>query len=92
MAVIYCIGKMLCFQGNPAVFWINPSAFSHLVASFEETLGIRLFVRSSTGVELTEEGAALLPKFEAVLDAEADLLNCADTFASRHAHELRIGT
>ena len=50
-------------------FSYTPSAFSHLLASFEADLGLRLFQRSSKGVILSPQGAALLPKFEAMLSA-----------------------
>ena len=42
----------------------TPSAFSHMLSSFERELGVRILERSSTGVCFTEEGLRLYPHFQ----------------------------
>ena len=39
----------------------TPSAVSQLITAFEKELGLKLFVRTQKGVELTSEGYELVP-------------------------------
>lgn len=73
-------------------FSYTPSALSHLLASFEEELGVRLFERSAKGVALSEQGAHLLPKFEAMLQAEQAISNTVMALISKNGSEVRIAT
>jgi len=73
-------------------FSYTPSAFSHMTAAFEKELGVRIFVRHSTGVELTEAGKALYPKLCAMLQCENDLLSTVSELTNGKSHELRIAT
>lgn len=73
-------------------FSYTPSAFSHLASGFEQELGVQLFKRSSTGVELTEEGKMLYPKFKSMLECENDLWNTVVQLKDNKDFELRIGT
>lgn len=56
-------------------FSYTPSAFSHMMKSFEAELGMKIFNRYSTGVELTNEGKELYSHFIAIIKAEEGLLN-----------------
>ena len=56
-------------------FSYTPSALSHLLASFEQELGMRIFDRSSKGVKLSAQGQTLLPKLEAMLEAEREIFD-----------------
>ena len=73
-------------------FSYTPSAFSHLLASFEADLGLRLFQRSSKGVILSPQGAALLPKFEAMLSAETAIFDTVRALNAEMGNEVRIAT
>lgn len=73
-------------------FSYTPSALSHLLASFEEELGVRLFERSAKGVALSEQGARLLPKFEAMLQAEQAISDTVMALISKNGSEVRIAT
>ena len=70
----------------------TPSAFSHMAHSLNDELGITLFKRTSTGVELTREGEILYDKIANLISAEEDLLNTASTLAKNKNLDLRIGT
>lgn len=68
----------------------TPSAFSHIVDSIENELGIKILNRNFNGVELNENGKLLLDKLFAVVDAEKDLLSTANSLKESNVH-LRIG-
>ena len=73
-------------------FSYTPSALSHLLASFEEELGVRLFERSAKGVTLSAQGAQLLPKFEAMLQAEQSISDTVMALIAKNGSEVRIAT
>ncbi len=73
-------------------FGYTPSALSHLLASFEEELGVRIFERSSKGVILSVQGARLLPKFEAMLMAEGEIFDTVRALIAENGSEVRIAT
>ncbi|MBR2353583.1 MAG: LysR family transcriptional regulator [Clostridia bacterium] len=70
----------------------TPSAFSHMLSSFEDELGVRLFNRSSSGVTLTEEGKKLYPQFLELAESEKKLDAVLKEMSDRHNNQLRIGT
>ena len=69
----------------------TPSAFSHMAHSLNDELGITLFKRTSTGVELTPDGEVLYDKICALVAAEDALLHSANELAKRKKLELQIG-
>lgn len=70
----------------------TPSAMSHMLTAFEQELGVTIFHRRSTGVELTEEGKALYPKLSAMLKSEAELRRTAADLQHKRENSLRIAT
>jgi LysR family glycine cleavage system transcriptional activator len=62
---------------------VNQSAVSRQIAVLEGVLGIRLFLRSRSGLKLSPEGehyyAAVAPAFTAIAAATAELTNSAET-------------
>lgn len=54
---------------------VSHAAISHQIRQLEEQLGIRLFERTSRGVELTNSGAALLPETTSSFDRLASTLD-----------------
>ena len=60
---------------------MSPSSVSHMIANLESRLGIRLFLRNTRSVSLTEAGAAFLTQ---VRPALADITQAIDG-----VHELR---
>ena len=73
-------------------FSYTPSALSHTVGAFEDSLGVKIFKRSSTGVELTAEGEVLMPLFRSLLDSERELLEVAGAMANKQRQKLRIAS
>ncbi len=73
-------------------FSYTPSALSHMLSSFEESLGVRIFDRSSVGVELTEEGRLLVPKFKAIIESEDSLLDAVSQLNESKKYVLRLAT
>jgi DNA-binding transcriptional LysR family regulator len=66
-------------------------ALSGAIAQLETQLGVKLFVRTTRQVELTDAGRELLPHARAVLGAaEAAALAMADLAAGRHGR-IRVG-
>lgn len=67
------------------------SAMTHMVNRLEAELGCTLLVRSSQGVQLSEEGELLLPYMQAVIDAGDALRREAAVQGKLHENTLRIG-
>ncbi|MBR6794132.1 MAG: LysR family transcriptional regulator [Clostridia bacterium] len=72
-------------------FSYTPSAFSHMLSSFEKELGVRLFKRSSTGVILTEEGRNLYPILKKMRQCEKELWQAVATLNGTEDYTLRVG-
>jgi len=70
----------------------TPSALSHMADALEKELGVVLFRRTHSGVELTEAGKQLRDKFAAIIEAEDALRKAADEVARQQETVLRIGT
>ena len=70
---------------------LSPSAVSHALSTFEQTLGFALFIRSRTGVRLTAGGEALLPVVREVLQANEKLRQQAAQLQGLEAGTVTIG-
>lgn len=71
-------------------FSYTPSALSHLLASFERELGIRIFERSAKGVTLSVQGVELVPKFEEILAVEKEIFDTVAALNAETESEIRI--
>ena len=71
-------------------FSYTPSAFSHMLASFEQSLGVRILERSAKGVTLTPEGEILLPKFKRLLATQEDITHTVSGLLREKQQELCI--
>ncbi|GAA2582750.1 hypothetical protein GCM10010399_10620 [Dactylosporangium fulvum] len=65
------VARHLSFSRAAAELGMSQPAVSQAVARLERTLGLRLFLRTSREVALTDAGRGLLPYAEAVLDQAA---------------------
>ena len=70
---------------------VSHPVVSKTVSELERTLGVRLFDRSSHGVELTAHGAALLRCGIAVFNEMRQGLKLLETLSDPTCGELRIG-
>ena len=73
-------------------FSYTPSAFSHMADALEEELGIKLLVRTSRGVHLSEEGEKILDKLTAIIDAESELLDAISDIQKVRENTLKIAS
>lgn len=67
------------------------SAVSRQIGALEAELGVRVFDRLPRGVTLTEEGRALLPHAEAILDRLRTARRAVDDLHSLGSGRLRVG-
>lgn len=58
------------FQKAADILGLTPSAVSHAVSSMESELGFSVFVRSRSGITLTNCGGQILPYVNAVLNSD----------------------
>jgi DNA-binding transcriptional LysR family regulator len=71
---------------------LSQPALSGQLKALEESLGLALFERLSSGMTLTSGGRALLPAAEKILDAVEQLQLAARQLQGRTAGKLRLGT
>ena len=67
------------------------SRISHILSDLEKEYGLTLLHRSRGGVELTEAGAMILPKMQAVLQKDQDLRALVEDIRSADAGTVRLG-
>lgn len=73
----------LCFVTQPSL--------SNGISNLEDVLGEKLFIRTTRKVTLSKFGQAMLPKIEAILNAETELLNEAAEYLKPKNIALNIG-
>ena len=71
-------------------FSYTPSAFSHLLKNFEDEVGVKIFTRSTRGVELTEEGRMLYPKFVKLVDCADDVSESIKKIIKKRGKTLKV--
>jgi len=71
---------------------LTQPAVSHQIKRLSEETGITLFRRTATGLQITQDGAAILQKAEQVLAAMNDFRRSARQQMGRVAGKLKIGT
>lgn len=74
------------------VLSLTQPAVSHQIKRLSDETGVQLFRRTSTGLEITPDGTALLGKANAVLETIAAFQTSARRRAGRISGALRIGT
>jgi LysR family glycine cleavage system transcriptional activator len=90
LRVFVAVGEHLSFTRGGDALGVTASAASMQIQSLEEYLRLPLFRRNGRQVELTSEGAALLPKVRSALE---QLENAVDEArADRGAGPLRVTT
>lgn len=75
-----------------AVLNLTQPAISHQIKRLSEETGLILFTRTATGLQITDDGAAMLGKAEQVLDAMVEFRRSASQRVGRISGKLKIGT
>lgn len=68
------------FMAAAETMGITQPSLTVRIQRLEEFVGVSLFERSTRPISLTDEGACLLPYFEAALEAMQEIVNRASTF------------
>jgi DNA-binding transcriptional LysR family regulator len=71
--------------------YLSPPAVSAHISALEAELKVRLFLRSSKGMRLTDEGQALRTRAEQILSATRDMVDHARTFQDQLSGVLDVG-
>lgn len=71
---------------------LTQPAVSHQLKRLSTETNVILFTRTSSGLQLTQDGANLVAKAERVIEAAADFHRSAHKHAGRISGKLRIGT
>src|SRR5580700_4086454 len=89
--ILLAVAEFGSMSKASAKLTITHSVVSRTISDLEHTLGVRLFDRSSQGVELTTYGRALLKCGIIVFDEMQQGLKQIEFLANPHSGELRIG-
>lgn len=69
----------------------SQSAISHVIASLEDELGLKLLIRGRSGVKLTSEGEKLIPAIRTICQNNQELLRQVSEFQGFEVGTIRIG-
>lgn len=87
--------EQVCLSGSISaaarVLAVSQPSVSQTVAQLEGSLGVALFKRTSTGIEITREGAALRVKASALSTILKDAREAVERVSSGIAGTIRIG-
>jgi LysR family transcriptional regulator, hydrogen peroxide-inducible genes activator len=85
------LAKQQSFSKSASALGISQPALSLQISKLEEELGIKLFRRSQTSIDLTTEGEAFVEKARDVLQMVDQLMQLPVELENRPEGELRIG-
>src|SRR6201996_2667794 len=80
------------FRSAAAALQMPPSSLSHMIASVEKRLGIRLFQRTTRNVSLTTAGEAFLKRLRPALQEMTDVIESANSLRDKPAGQIRLNT
>lgn len=78
------------FSKAAAELQLSQPTLSRLIKELEEALGVELFLRSASGVQLSKDGEAILPKAMQLLDAHDRALAFIASRRPIHGRTLRL--
>jgi len=91
MEYIIALSKMLNFTKAAAAMCTTQPAFSRVISSAEEELGVTLFERSRRRVEMTPAGEALVPQLEKALEQYETGVRNAKGVSEQNGGKLYVG-
>lgn len=80
------------FRAAAAELGLSPSSLSHMVASLERRLGVRLFNRTTRSVAVTEAGEQFLARIQPALREIAEAVEAVNRFRDTPAGLLRLNS
>lgn len=85
-----CAADNLSFSDAAKSLHLSQPSVSHQIKTLEQELGVELFKRSSTGLELTEGGRVLLPWARRLIHDSVNLKEIMTSLEEEIVGELRI--
>lgn len=90
LRILVSLAETLSFSRTADAFHLTQPALSRIVRSMEEEIGVRLFVRTTRMVRLTQEGALLVRLAERLVEDYDDGLRAMQGVVQRQARRLSI--
>lgn len=90
LRIFLALAQSLNFSRTAEQFYVTQPSLSKLVKDLEQALGLVLFQRSTRSVQLTMEGAHLLPVARQLVDQYDSGLAVMQRLATREAHKVSI--
>lgn len=90
LEVFLAVARTGSFRRAAAERGVGPSALSHVMRGLEDTLGVRLFHRTTRSINLTEAGRHLLERVGPALGDVAEALDGVSAFRGRPSGLLRL--
>jgi DNA-binding transcriptional LysR family regulator len=91
-AAVNAVATHRSFRSAAAALQMPPSSLSHMIASVEKRLGIRLFQRSTRHVSLTVAGEAFLTRLRPALQEMTDAIESANSLRDGPTGQIRINS
>lgn len=85
------LGRELNYRRAAEMLYVSQPALSLAIKQLETDIGVRLFIRDTRSVSLTDAGRMWLPKVEAALETVGRLADDVGEWARGRAGVLRIG-
>jgi len=90
LTVVSTVASHRSFRGAADELGLSPSSVSHMVANLEEKLGLRLFLRSTRSVAITEAGEAFLRRIRPALAEITEAVQDVHAFRDKPAGQIRL--
>lgn len=88
---IVSVAKTHSFSKTAQDLHVSQPAISQSILKLEEELGVNIFERSSSGVNLTVEGSVIIENAKDILTKLDELMYNANKFRTSNQKELKIG-
>lgn len=90
LTVVSTVANHRSFRAAAHELGMSPSSVSHMVANIEEKLGLRLFLRSTRSVAVTEAGDAFLQQIRPALAQITGAVQDVHAFRDKPVGQIRL--